>query len=885
MNRVIEQLEKFSAWLGNSRAATIVAVITLSALPVVAIGAAAYYSAEEALTHQISGDNLEQTLAIRESIEGYMSERTHDVMALAATELLTQPGASKSAKTAALASFLGVYGMYRRVSIWDAEGRMVTQTGGPDPGGRYIAQVLKAGGTMTIPDFSRSLGLMVVHLVSVIKDPASDRPVGVVSADLPVSEIWKFLQSIDSQDNEYFISDASGRIFLASEPLDVGKHLARVLPGLAPLIASNTIGALVAQSSTSGERFLAAYVPGTELKNSPDLQWRFVIGTRMAIAFAPQRRLLWIVAVGTLITALLAGLISILITHRATRGLVAEIEDRKEIERHLGQARDLALETARLKSEFLANMSHEIRTPLNGIIGMSGLLMDTQLNADQREFAQLIDSSADSLLAIVNDILDFSKIAAGKLVFEDIDFELALVVEGAVDVLADRAQLKGIELALAIDIDVPRFVRGDGARLRQVLTNLIGNAVKFTEHGEVVVRLAMVSATDREVLVLFQVTDTGIGIDQEAQARLFGAFSQADTSTTRKYGGTGLGLAIAEQLVERMGGKIEIQSSVGKGSTFHFTAHFGRSTHTGAALSGHNDLNGVRVLVVDDNATNRQIMQRQLAGWGIVSHAVASAAQALTALRDHAGGLRYDVAIIDLEMPGMDGLMLTQLVKSDPAILDTRLVMMSSRGGRTDIGEESAHIDTWLIKPVKQAQLFRALADVCSPEAAETLPVQPVSVSAEDSRIREMRRTVRILIAEDNPVSQKVAVRQLQKLGYSPDVAVNGKAALEALARTFYSIVLMDCQMPEIDGYEATIELRRREGEHRHHIIIAMTANALQGEREKCLAAGMDDYITKPVKLEEVGAMLDRWLPQAAELAASQTKGTPAGAGISPPFV
>jgi signal transduction histidine kinase/CheY-like chemotaxis protein len=881
MSQLINQLETFSTSLRNSRVATVALVITLSALPVVAIGVSAYYSAEHALTHQISNDNLEQSLAIRLAVDGYMNERAHDVMALAATALLADAQASTNAKSAALAGFLSVYRMYRGASIWDVEGRMVTHSGGSDPGGQDITQALKAGGTMSFAEFSRSLGLMVIHVVSVIEDPLNDRLMGAVSADLPVSEIKRFLQALNVAGDECLICDNSGVIFVASDAADIGKPLARIFPALTPLIDAGKMGTRVAQSTTSGARYLVAYVPGSESKDMRNLRWRFVVGTKLQIAYAPQRQLLGIVADGTLVTALLAGAISIAITRRATRSLIVEIESRKEMERHLAEARDLALETARLKSEFLANMSHEIRTPLNGIIGMSGLLMDTQLNTEQREFAQVVNNSADSLLGIVNDILDFSKIAAGKLVLEEIGFELALAVEGVADLLAERAHLKGLELALAIDSDVPRFLRGDPARLRQVLTNLVANAVKFTEQGEVVVRVGMVSATDREVVLRFQVTDTGIGIDKEAQGRLFAAFSQADSSTTRKYGGTGLGLAIAQQLVERMGGRIEVQSSPGKGSTFQFTANFGRSTHVSATTPGSDDLSGLRVLVVDDNATNRQIVQRQLAGWGVVSNTVASAAQALLALRDHAAGLPYDLAIIDLEMPGMDGLMLAQLVKTDPAISATRLLMMSSRGGRTDIDQQCAHIDGWLIKPVKQAQLFNALVSACGAQSEETPLAEQVAVSTEDSRIREMRRQVRILVAEDNPVAQKVALRQLQRLGYSADVAVNGSAALEALARSSYSMVLMDCQMPELDGYEATIELRRREHGHRRHIVIAMTANALQGDREKCLAAGMDDYISKPVKLEEIGAALDRWLPEAMQLESPGMKTVSGGPGPS----
>ena len=325
-----------------------------------------------------------------------------------------------------------------------------------------------------------------------------------------------------------------------------------------------------------------------------------------------------------------------------------------------------------------------------------------------------------------------------------------------------------------------------------------------------------------------------------------------------------------------MGGTIEVQSAPGKGSTFQFTIRFGRAIRTAAAFTARESLSGVRALIVDDNATNRQIVQRQLAAIGVMSHAVANGAHALTALRERAAGLRFDVAIIDLEMPGMDGLMLAQLVRTDPALAATRLVMMSSRGGRSDLNARDVHLDAWLTKPVKQTQLLRTLAAVCGTEAAAPAPVAPVSVSADDSRIREMRREVRLLLAEDNPVAQKVALRQLQKLGYAADVAVNGKAALEALAATPYSIVLMDCQMPELDGYETTAELRRREN-GRHTVVIAMTANALQGDREKCLAAGMDDYISKPVKLEEIAAVLDRWLPRAVPAASARADNGPSG--------
>jgi two-component system, sensor histidine kinase and response regulator len=525
----------------------------------------------------------------------------------------------------------------------------------------------------------------------------------------------------------------------------------------------------------------------------------------------------------------------------------------------LAAARDAALEGDRLKSEFLANMSHEIRTPLNGIIGMCELLRDSHLTGDQAECAELIGNSADSLLTIINDILDFSKISAGKLVFEEIDFEPTPTIEAVVHMLGERAAQKNLELILAIDPAIPAFVRGDPNRLRQVLTNLLGNAIKFTDQGEVVFSVSLVRASGREVTLRFSITDTGIGISAEALRGLFQPFHQADGSTTRKYGGTGLGLAISAQLVGGMGGKIEVESEPGRGSSFSFSAAFRSANSNTARFAKSKILSGLRVLVVDDNQTNRHIVERQIANWGISSASVANGTEALAALRETGNHSPFDVAILDLAMPGMDGLMLAQLIKTDPAIAATRLLMMSSIGNRGEAGASAAPIEAWLTKPVKQSQLYDSLAALISTDLAKVAH-PATSPPSEDPR-REIRGRFRVLVAEDNPVNQTVAGHQLRKLGYAFDIAASGKHALELLAGGNYGLVLMDCMMPEMDGFAATAELRRHEaGTGRHTVVVAMTANAMEGDRDKCLAAGMDDYLGKPVQLEELTATLDHWL-------------------------
>jgi signal transduction histidine kinase/CheY-like chemotaxis protein len=553
-----------------------------------------------------------------------------------------------------------------------------------------------------------------------------------------------------------------------------------------------------------------------------------------------------------------------------TEELQNEVNERKQAEAKMRRARDAAEQANRAKSEFLANMSHEIRTPLNGVMGMTDLALETKLTTEQREYLETAKMSADSLLMVINDVLDFSKIEAGKIELEEIDFNLRDSLESTLKTLALRADEKGLELLCEVAPDVPEIVQGDATRLRQVVVNLVGNAIKFTASGEVALRVQVETPTARDCVLHFTVADTGIGIPDEKRELIFEPFSQADTSTTRKYGGSGLGLTISMRFVEMMGGKIWVDSEVGRGSQFHFTARL-KSADAKPIELGTIDppeiLRGVKVLIVDDNRTNRRILEGMLRRWEMKPTSVEGGEQALAQLwTARTAEDPFALILTDMHMPMMDGFAFVEQIRQRPELSTATIMMLTSAGHGEDAARcQDLGVAACLLKPIRQSELRDAIAQALGDGRQRSAIARITRSSLHDSS--DPTTSLLVLLAEDNPVNQRVVVRLLEKRGHQVVVATNGLEALKAMEKHSFDVVLMDVQMPEMDGLEATAAIRKKERVSGSHIpVIALTAHAMKGDREKCLESGMDGYLTKPIQPQELDELLETCVTRQTEV-------------------
>jgi signal transduction histidine kinase/CheY-like chemotaxis protein/HPt (histidine-containing phosphotransfer) domain-containing protein len=643
------------------------------------------------------------------------------------------------------------------------------------------------------------------------------RTVGVIVAAYLTSTVQGFTDSFArSEDVSLTVVDQVGQVVAGDR--GVRHHVGPVDKG-------------VVEREVEGERIVSASAP------MRSLGWRVAAEVPRSEAYAGATLLRsTVLSVTLLLTAILAvGLLFVASSLRAQRAAQEALQAR-ELEH--ARTAEQALGASRLKSEFLANMSHEVRTPMNGVLGMTSLLLATPLSDEQREYAETLRRSGEALLSLVNDILDFSKIEAGKLDLESVPVDPRDLVEGVRELLAAQASGRGVTLNVEVDPQVPETIAGDPGRLRQVLLNLVGNALKFTERGEVLVHVDV--PREQPEMLAFRVADTGIGMTEETVARLFQSYSQADTSTTRRFGGTGLGLSIARQLVDLMGGELRVTSTLGQGSEFSFTVPCASTSPPGG---GATESSPMLVLVVDDVATNRRLLERQLDAWGVRAVAVERAADAITALRSALlAGEPFDIAILDAQMPDVDGLALAGRIREDTALAGTRLVLLSSAGTALDAAEAiRAGFDSFLTKPVRLSELYDAISGVRTAGAP--------GAGADVARHRPpLNGQGTVLVVDDDEVNRLVAAGLLRHLGYQSHLATSGEEALEALQSGAYTAVLMDCQMPGMDGFETTMAIRRHERGRPRTPIIAMTASAMRGDQEKCIAAGMDGYVSKPVR-------------------------------------
>lgn len=726
-----------------------------------------------------------------------------------------------------------------------------------DPGGREMAVYPKSDGFRR-PDLSSREWYQGVSrrwepYVSGVQPGAAARDAAVVTAAVPIrNEAGKILGILALEVRADVFTQWSSQVEVGAEEFVyfVDRH-GRVLgrpPSPARAGAPDAASLPVVQKALRGERGVMIHYDPIEIEDRiaayapiPGYGWGVIATQSAREGFAHRRKALGEAMFVTGLLLLMSALLA-----------VAVVRAQIKAERALAEARDAALELARVKSDFLTNMSHEIRTPMNAVIGMTRLLLDTPLTRRQREFAETVRGAGKALLGIIDEILVFSRIEAGHLALEETDFDLRKLAEETLQLFAESAGAKGLELSLDIPGDAPTALRGDPGRLRQILSNLLSNAIKFTEQGEVAASVSLLESAGGRIRMRLEVRDTGIGIPPDVQSRLFSAFSQADSSTTRKYGGSGLGLAISKKLVELMGGRIDLRSGPGEGSVFTVTLELPRAREMARSESYvPPGLQGIRVLAIDDYASSRRILSRHLASWKMRCDEAGPADAADALLRAASGGDPYRLVVLDMEMPGIDGLTLSaDMLTRQPGL---KIVLMAPLGRPFDptlLREVGA--DACLSKPVCRAALLDSVS-------AALLGAAPPAAPAAVARPLRDRSHCRVLVVEDDATNRKLAVLQLDALGVMADAVSDGRQALEALTRAPYDFILMDCQMSDMDGYAATKEIRSREGGRSRTTIIALTAGVLQADRDKCLAAGMNDFLPKPVLREDLSAMLDKW--------------------------